>query len=102
MIFRFLLPWILLALSALVFVALDLAYQAVFGDLVVHAQLNMGVLRIIPEFLYGIGLYRLGQRVHLPRPHAIGAASAALLFRLTAHPREWRRRNTPLTFTASG
>ena len=28
----------------------------------------------------------------------IGAASAALLFRLTAHPREFRRRNTPLTF----
>lgn len=67
-------PWLLLALSALVFLVLDLIYQAVFGDVVVHAELNMGVLRIIPEFLYGIGLYRLGQRIGLTRRSAIGAA----------------------------
>jgi len=67
-------PWLLLALSALVFLLLDLIYQAVFGDTVVHAELNMGVLRIIPEFLYGIGLYRVGQRAWLTRRSAIGAA----------------------------
>ncbi|OYW25575.1 MAG: acyltransferase [Caulobacter sp. 12-67-6] len=79
-------PWILLALSALVFVALDLAYQSVFGDLVVHAQLNMGILRIIPEFLYGIGLYRLGQRVQLTRRQAIGAAwLSAIILLLLMH-----------------
>ncbi len=60
-------PWLLLALSALVFLVLDLIYQAVFGDVIVHAELNMGVLRIIPEFLYGIGLYRLGQWMRLTR-----------------------------------
>lgn len=79
-------PWILLTLSALVFLALDLAYQAVFGDLIVHAQLNMGVLRIIPEFLYGIGLYRLGQRVLLARRQAIGAAwLSAIILLLLMH-----------------
>lgn len=79
-------PWILLALSALVFVALDLTYQSVFGDLVVHAQLNMGILRIIPEFLYGIGLYRLGQRVQLTRRQAIGAAwLSAIILLLLMH-----------------
>lgn len=79
-------PWILLALSALVFLALDLIYQAVFGDLVVHAQLNMGVLRIIPEFLYGIGLYRLGQRMRLTRRQAIGAAwLSAIILLLLMH-----------------
>lgn len=67
-------PWVLLALSGLVFLVLDLIYQAVFGDVVVHAELNMGVLRIIPEFLYGIGLYRLGQRLRPTRQWAIGAA----------------------------
>lgn len=67
-------PWVLLALSGLVFLVLDLIYQAVFGDVVVHAELNMGVLRIIPEFLYGIGLYRLGQRLRPVRQWAIGAA----------------------------
>ncbi|ODT84223.1 acyltransferase [Phenylobacterium sp. SCN 70-31] len=67
-------PWVLLALSGLVFLVLDLTYQAVFGDVVVHAELNMGVLRIIPEFLYGIGLYRLGQRLRPTRRSAIGAS----------------------------
>lgn len=67
-------PWVLLALSGLVFLVLDLIYQAAFGDVVVHAELNMGVLRIIPEFLYGIGLYRLGQRLRPTRQWAIGAA----------------------------
>ena len=79
-------PRILLALSALVFLAIDLIYQAVFGDLVVHAQLNMGVLRIIPEFLYGIGLYRLGQQMRLTRREAIGAAwLSAIILLLLMH-----------------
>lgn len=67
-------PWVLLALAGLVFLVLDLVYQAAFGDVVVHAELNMGVLRIIPEFLYGVGLYRLGQRARITRRGAISAA----------------------------
>lgn len=76
-------PWVLLALSGLVFLVLDLIYQAVFGDVVVHAELNMGVLRIIPEFLYGIGLYRLGQRLRPTRQWAIGAAWLSAITLLT-------------------
>ncbi len=79
-------PWVLLALSGLVFLALDLIYQAVFGDVVVHGELNMGVLRISPEFLYGIGLYRLGQRVRLTRRWAIVASwLSAIILLLLMH-----------------
>lgn len=75
-------PWLIIGLAALVFVALDRLYLALFADTVVHAELNLGVLRILPEFLYGIGLYRLGERITLNRRVAIGAAwmaAAALL-----------------------
>ena len=77
-------PVLLIGFAGAVFIGLDLLYRAAFGDTVVHAELTMGVLRIIPEFLYGIGLYRLGQRLHPSRPLAIGAAwlTAALLVSL--------------------
>jgi peptidoglycan/LPS O-acetylase OafA/YrhL len=70
-------PGALLALSLAAFLGLDALYFAVFGDTVVHAEANLGVLRIIPEFLYGIGLYRLGQKLTPTRRQAIGAALAA-------------------------
>lgn len=70
-------PGVLLAMSALLFVALDVFYQAVFGDIVVHAENNMGILRIIPEFLYGIALYRLGEQLAPSRRAAIIAAIAS-------------------------
>ena len=44
--------------------------------------LSMGILRIVPEFLYGIGLYYLGQRwTPSPRVSVMGAlaTTAALL-----------------------
>jgi len=67
-------PGVLLVMTALLFVALDLFYQTVFGDIVVHAENNMGILRIIPEFLYGIALYRLGEHLNPGRCAAIVAA----------------------------
>jgi peptidoglycan/LPS O-acetylase OafA/YrhL len=77
-------PLALIALSLAVFLGLDRLYQAAFSDSVVHAEANLGALRIIPEFLYGIGLYRLGQRLAPGRAQAIGAvlASGALLLGL--------------------
>jgi peptidoglycan/LPS O-acetylase OafA/YrhL len=72
-------PLLLLALSGAVFVGLDLLYQAVFGKVVVHAEASMGILRIIPEFLYGVGLYRLGERLELGRGRAIALAWGATL-----------------------
>ncbi|ATQ43858.1 acyltransferase family protein [Caulobacter mirabilis] len=67
-------PWLVLGLAAGLFAGCDLAYQQLFGQTVVHAENNMGVLRILPEFLYGVGLYRLFERLKPSRPVAIAAA----------------------------
>lgn len=77
-------PWLLLLLSALIFVVIDRFYQVVFGDVVVHAQNRLGILRIIPEFLFGIALYRLGETLQPTRAVAIAIAisCAALLLGL--------------------
>lgn len=72
-------PILLLALTALLFLALDQVYQAVFGRTVVHAEASMGILRIIPEFLYGVALYRLGERLLLDQPAAVLFAWAAAI-----------------------
>lgn len=76
-------PVVLLLIAGAVFLALDLLYQSLFGKVVVHAEANMGVLRIIPEFFYGIALYRLGQRIELRRPFVVAAAWASTLVLLT-------------------
>ena len=75
-------PLALLALSGLVFIVLDLTYQGLFGRIVVHAEANMGILRIIPEFLFGVALYRLGERLAPSGRAATGAAWAASLLLL--------------------
>ncbi|WP_348521497.1 acyltransferase [Brevundimonas sp. A19_0] len=75
-------PWVIIALAAILFVALDAFYSAQFGRVLPRAEDSMGILRIIPEFLYGIGLYYLGQRwIPSPRASIVGAlvATAALL-----------------------
>ncbi len=70
-------PWLLLWLSALIFLTRHQPYQHVFGDVVVHAQNRLGILRIIPEFLFGVALYRLGERLQPARAVAIAAAIAS-------------------------
>jgi peptidoglycan/LPS O-acetylase OafA/YrhL len=75
-------PFALLILAGALFLALDQLYLALFGDTVVHAELNVGVLRILPEFLYGIALYRLGERVTLSPRLAIAAAWVAAIMLL--------------------
>ena len=69
-------PWLLVVLSGLIFLALDQFYQVVFGDVVVHAQNRLGILRIIPEFLFGVALSRLGETLQPARAVAITAAVA--------------------------
>lgn len=76
-------PGVMLGIAGAVFLALDLLYQALFGKVVVHAEANMGILRIIPEFLYGVALYRLGQRIELQRALAVAAAWASAFLLLT-------------------
>lgn len=85
-------PAALLALAAAIFVGLDLFYQAAFGKIVVQAEASMGILRIIPEFLYGVALYRLGERTHVEKRAAIAlawllAASLLLLMHFEADDR---------------
>jgi peptidoglycan/LPS O-acetylase OafA/YrhL len=58
-------PWVVIALAALLFVALDAFYRTQFGRILPRAEDSLGILRIFPEFLYGIGLYYLGQRFTL-------------------------------------
>ena len=75
-------PWVLIALAALLFVALDAFYRAQFGRVLPRAEDSLGILRILPEFLYGIGLYYLGQRWTLSPRLAVLVAlatTAALL-----------------------
>jgi len=67
-------PWVIIALAAILFVALDAFYRAQFGRVLPRAEDSLGILRIIPEFLYGIGLYYLGQRwAPSPRLSVMGA-----------------------------
>lgn len=74
-------PGVLIALSIALFIALDAGYRAAFGVTLPTAEDNLGILRILPEFLYGVGLYFLGQRIRLGPKAAVAAtlASAVLL-----------------------
>ncbi len=68
-------PWVLIALATALFVALDAFYRVHFGRVLPRAEDSLGILRIIPEFLYGMGLYYLGQRW---TPSSLTAVTAAL------------------------
>lgn len=81
-------PLALLGLAVGMFLALDAVYQAAFGDLLTHAERRLGVLRIAPEFLYGVALYRLAERWR-PTPAVAwaGAGAACCLMLLLLHLR---------------
>ena len=77
-------PWILLLIAVSSFLGLDALYRALMQDELLHAEFNLGILRIIPTFVCGIGLYMLATRVQLQRRTAIALAivAAALLVAL--------------------
>lgn len=70
-------PLALCALAAATFGGLDWAYRAMFGTGLTSAEFNLGVLRIIPEFLLGIGLRGVAGRLEPGRGAAVLLASAA-------------------------
>lgn len=76
-------PWAVLTLALALFVAIDAFYRWRFGEILTHAELILGVLRIVPEFLYGIALYQLGARLRpgpwTARVAAFGSVAALLL-----------------------
>jgi peptidoglycan/LPS O-acetylase OafA/YrhL len=60
--------------------------MAVYADSVVHAEANFGILRIIPEFLYGVGLYRLGETLRLSsRASKVASILSAVAMVATMH-----------------
>lgn len=70
-------PWLLLTIAVVLFLLVDIAYQAAFGKILPHAEEQLGILRIMPEFLYGVALYRLGEGWTQHRSAAILSATAA-------------------------
>lgn len=79
-------PLVLLTLACAGFAGLDTAYRAAFGVPLAHAEANLGILRIAPEFLAGVGLYRLGERLAVtPRRATILTAATALLMVTLMH-----------------
>lgn len=72
-------PWVTLGLAVVLFLGIDAVYRRLFDDMLTHAELVLGVLRIIPEFLLGIGLYQLGARLEWGRAVTVTATSGSLL-----------------------
>ena len=72
-------PWVIIGLAVIVFVVFDAFYRAQFGRVLPRAEDSVGILRIVPEFLYGIGLYYLGQRwTPSPRVSVVGALATTV------------------------
>ncbi|PZO09118.1 MAG: acyltransferase [Alphaproteobacteria bacterium] len=70
-------PWLVTAFAIGLFVAIDAFYRWRYGEILTHAELVLGVLRIVPEFLFGIGLYEIGRRLRpTPWTARIGAIVA--------------------------
>ncbi|MEQ7154118.1 acyltransferase family protein [Brevundimonas aurifodinae] len=72
-------PRLLLGLGIVGFIAIDAVYGQVFGKVLPRAEDDMGILRILPEFLIGMGLHGLGQGLRWSRAVTITAAVAAPL-----------------------
>lgn len=79
-------PWILLAISVALFFGLDQVHLRLFGETLPMATERYGVIRIIPEFLIGVGLYRLGQAHQVSRNVArIAFVSTLGVYLIAAH-----------------
>lgn len=72
-------PWALLLLGVLGFIIIDAVYVQAFGKVLPRAEDDMGILRILPEFLIGMALYGLGRRWQWSRPIAIAASVSTTL-----------------------
>lgn len=79
-------PLTTIGLALALFIAIDAFYRGWYGEILTHAEFVLGVLRILPEFLFGIGLYQLGARLRVGPKLAVGFAvgSVALLLSLMA------------------
>ncbi|WP_420430708.1 acyltransferase family protein [Hyphobacterium sp.] len=79
-------PIILLGIAIASFLLFDQLHQSLFGESLPMATERFGVLRIIPEFLIGIAIYRLGCRFTLGRNMALaGFAVSFVVYLMSAH-----------------
>ena len=77
-------PMALIALAVALFIVIDAFYRTAYGIILPRAEDNMGILRIIPEFLLGIGLYFLGRQIELSKNAAVLATLLSAGALLTA------------------
>jgi peptidoglycan/LPS O-acetylase OafA/YrhL len=77
-------PLVLIALAVTSFLLIDSAYASMTGIRLPGAEDNVGILRIMPEFLLGIGLYYFGQTISLSKGQAIALVIASTLSLLGA------------------
>ncbi len=97
-------PIILAGIAFASFLIFDQIHQALFGESLPMATERFGVLRIIPEFLIGIAIYRLGCRFPLGRNTALAAFAVSLIVYLLAAHWAWDDRiiallGAPLIYT---
>ncbi len=79
-------PIILLGIAIASFLLFNQIHQSLFGESLPMATERFGVLRIIPEFLIGMALYRLGCRITLGRNLALaGFAVSLVVYLMSAH-----------------
>jgi len=72
-------PRLLLGLGVVGFIAIDAVYGQMFGKVLPRAEDDMGILRILPEFMIGMGLHGLGQGLRWSRSVTIDATVIATL-----------------------
>jgi len=79
-------PWALVTIAVVLFFLLDQVHLRLFGETLPMATERFGVIRIIPEFLIGVALYRLGQAWQLPKMLArVSLAAVVLVYLFSAH-----------------
>jgi len=89
-------PLALLGIAISLFFGLDVVHGRLFGETLPMATERFGVIRIIPEFLIGIALYKLGRAYVMPRLVARTALPVMLLVYLWAAHSGWDDRAVAL------
>ncbi|PLR09225.1 acyltransferase [Caulobacter flavus] len=76
-------PLLTIAVAAVVFAACDAFYRWRYGQIITGADSVLGVVRIPGEFLYGLALQQISQRLAVTRRAAIALSLAATLLVLS-------------------
>lgn len=77
-------PLVLLGLGVLSFILIDALYRQAFGKVLPRAENLLGIARVTPEFLIGMGLYGVGRLIHVTPRLAICATLSSVVALLVA------------------